>query len=86
MKTFVLNHLSIVFQQVHAQLQMLASINILCHNAVIGPVEQDFSKKFNRLTLGHVRVRLDQNPVVLLKKHIEIDVQELGDELFVLRK
>ena len=86
MKTFILYHFPVILQQVHAQLQMLAAVDVLCHHAIVGPVQEYLSKKLDRLSLRHVRVRLDQDSVVLLEKHVEIDVQELSNKLFVFRK
>jgi len=43
-KALVLNHLPVVSQKVHANLQMLPSIDISCHYGVIGPVKKDLAK------------------------------------------
>lgn len=58
-ETLVLNHLSVILQQVHAQLQMLAAVDILRHYAIVGSVEEDLSEKLNRLSFCYVRVGLD---------------------------
>ena len=65
---------------------MLASIDVFRHHTVVGSIKEDLSKKFDRLSLGHVRVGLDEYPIVPFEEHVEVDIQELSNELFVLRK
>lgn len=57
-ESFVLHHFPVVSKKVHAYLQMLAAIDVRRHDAVVGPVQQEFTKKFDRLSFGDIAVRL----------------------------
>ena len=63
-KTFVLDHLTIVPQQVHAQLQVIASVDILRHDVVVYPMEKNLAQKFEGLPLRDVGAGLDEDAVV----------------------
>jgi hypothetical protein len=43
-KPFVLHHSSVVFEQVHAQLQMVAIGYIFRHDVVVGAIEEEFAE------------------------------------------
>ncbi len=46
-KAFVLNHFSVIAQQVHADLEVLASIHVGRHDAIVGTVEEDFAEQLD---------------------------------------
>ena len=83
-ETLVLYHLAVVAQQVHADLKMLAAVDVGRHDVVVGAVQQDLAEQFDRLALGDVAVRLDQHLVVPVEEEVEVDGQVTGDQLFVL--
>lgn len=83
METFVLNHLSIVSKQIHTYLQMLAAVDIGSHNAVIGAVQQDLTKKLDRLTLRDITIRLNQGIIVFIEEKIEIRRKVSRNEILV---
>lgn len=83
METLVLDHLPIVSKQVHTYLQMLAAVDIGSHNAVVGAVQQDLTKKLDRLTLRDVTIRLNQCIIVFVEEEIEIRRKVSRNEIFV---
>lgn len=56
----VLNHFAIVFQQLHAEFQILPAFNICHHHAVIGSIQQNLAEKLYTLALGNIGTRLDE--------------------------
>ena len=46
-ETLILDHFPVVFQEVHAQFQMFASIDIFRHYAVVGSVKENLTKQFD---------------------------------------
>lgn len=50
----VLDHLSIVSQEVHTDLQVLASVDIRCHDIIVRAVEEDLAQELDRLSLCDV--------------------------------
>ena len=83
MKSFILHHLPLILQQIHAQFQMLPFIHIHSHNRIIRTIEQDLPEQLNTLPLGHITLTPNQNRVIPLKEGLEIDSQELRSEIFV---
>lgn len=47
MKPFVLNHLPVVFEEVHTKLEMLAAVNVCGHYLIVGTREQDLAEQFD---------------------------------------
>lgn len=86
MKTLVLDHLSIVSKQVHAYLQMFAAVDICSHNTVVGAVQQDLTKKLDRLTLRNITIRLNQCIIVFVEEEIEVCREVSWNEVFVSRQ
>lgn len=72
MKALVLYHLPIISQEFHAQLEILAALDIGHHHVVVGTVQQDLSQKLDALPLGDVRVRLHQRRVEHPEKPVEV--------------
>jgi hypothetical protein len=68
----VLNHFPIIAQEVHAYFEVLATINISSHYAIVGTIQQDLTQELNRLTFGHVTVRLDQDIVVFVEEKVKV--------------
>lgn len=44
MECLVLYHSAVVFQQVHAQFQVLSTGHVFCHDIVIGPVKEELAE------------------------------------------
>jgi hypothetical protein len=84
-ETLVLHHLSIVFQQIHAKLQMVSSIDVCGHDGVVRPVQKYLPKKFNALPLCDVGIRLDEDIVEPGKELVKVGREVTGDEAFMLR-
>lgn len=82
-EAFVLDHLPLVPEEVHANLQVLSIVNIQSHNRIIGAVQQDLAEKLDRLALGDIAARLDQYFVVLLEEQVEVRGQILCHNLFM---
>lgn len=53
---FVLDHFPVVSEKVHAYFQVLAAVDVRRHDAVVGPVQQEFAKEFDRLSFGDIAV------------------------------
>ena len=49
MEGLILNHLPVIFQQVHGEFQIVTRIDVFGHHNVVAAVEQDFPEQFNRL-------------------------------------
>lgn len=82
-EALVLDHLAVVAQQVHADLEMLAAVHIRRHDVVVRPVQQDLAQQFDGLPLGNVAVRLDQDAVVPFEEEVEVDGQVPRDNVLV---
>jgi hypothetical protein len=82
-EALVLDHLAVVAQQVHADLEMLAAVHIRRHDVVVRPIQQDLAQQFDGLPLGDVAVRLDQDAVVPFEEKFEVDGQVPGDDVLV---
>lgn len=78
-KPFVLNHLSLITKQVHADLQVLASVDICGHHRVVRAVKKDLPEQLDRLALRHIAVRFDEDVVVLIEKQIKVLGEVLGN-------
>src|SRR3569833_329956 len=85
-ETFVLHHLALVAQQVHADLEVLPAIHVLGHDSVVGPVQQDLAQQLDRLPLGHVAAGLHEHVVVLVEEALEVDGQVPRDDVLVPSK
>lgn len=72
MKSLVVYHPPVVSEQVHANLEMVARINIRCHDVVVGPVQENLSQQLYRLPLRDIAVRLDEDAVVLGEEEIKV--------------
>lgn len=83
MEAFVLHHFAVIPKQIHANLEVLAAVNVRCHDIVVGAVEQELAEKFNRLALRNVTIRLDQNMVILVEEHVKVDGKIARNEVFV---
>lgn len=46
-EAFVLHHLAIVSEEVHADLEVLAAVDVGDHDAVVGAVEENFTEEFD---------------------------------------
>lgn len=55
-EAFVLDHLAVVLEQVHAKLEVLAAVDVFGHDVVICAVEEDFAKELDGLAFCDVRV------------------------------
>lgn len=71
MERLVLNVFALVTEQVHGELEMIRRVHVLQHDTIVGPVEQDLSKKLDGLPLGNV-VRGCQKCVILCKELQEV--------------
>ena len=78
MKALVLHHFAIVFEQVHAQFQVFATVDVLGHDVVVGAVEQEFAEEFNALAFCNVRGGLDEDGVVASEEEGEVDGEVVG--------
>lgn len=83
MEALVLHHLAVVSEQVHADFEVLASVDVGDHDAVVGAVEENFAEQFDGLAFGDVAVGLDENIVVFFEEEIEVDGEVAGDEILV---
>lgn len=84
-EALVLDHLAVVPEEVHADLQVLALVDVGDHDAVVGAVEEDLAEEFDRLTFGYVALGLDEDLVVFPEEEVEVDGEVAGDELLVAR-
>ena len=84
MESFVLDHLAVVLQQIHAELQVFSSIDIRRHHIVVCSIQKYLPKEFDALPFGHVGVRLHQHCIVSREEEIEVHVQVMGHETLVL--
>jgi hypothetical protein len=55
-ESLVINHFPVVSQQPHDDLEVISRVNILCHDIVVCPVEQNLTQQLDRLTLRDVAV------------------------------
>lgn len=82
-EALVLDHLAVVAEEVHADLEVLAAVDVGGHDAVVGAVEEDLAEELDGLALCDVAVRLDEDGVVFLEEEVEVDGQIAGDEVLV---
>lgn len=82
-EAFVLDHFAVVTQEVHADLEMLARIDVACHDGVVGTVEQDLAEKLDRLALGDVAVGLHEGGVVAAEEEVKVDAEVARYEFLV---
>lgn len=83
-EAFVLHHFAVVAQQVHADLEMFSSVNVLRHDVIVGSVQQDFAQKLDGLPFGDIAVRLHQYAVVFVEKELKVHLQVSWNEVLVL--
>ena len=86
MEPFVLNHFAIVAKQVHAYFQMVSTVNILSHDVVVDPIQQELSKELDRLALCDIRAGIDQNAIVALEEEIKVCAQVMAGDGVLLCK
>lgn len=84
-KALVLHHLAVVAEEVHADLEVLAPVDIGRHDVVVGAVQQYLAEKLDRLPLRDVAVGLDQYVVVPVEKELKVDGKVSRYELLVFR-
>jgi hypothetical protein len=77
-EALILDHLAVIAQKVHTNLEMLAAIDVVCHNGIVGAVEEDLAEKLDGLALGDVAVGLNEDVVVFVKEEFEVDRQISG--------
>jgi hypothetical protein len=53
-EAFVIDHLSVISQQLHDDLEMFARVHVLRHDIVVCPIEQDLAQELDRLALRHI--------------------------------
>lgn len=82
-EALVLDHLAVVAEEVHADLEMLAAVNVGRHDGVVGAVEEDLAEEFDGLAFGDVAVGLDEDVVVFVEEEVEVGGEVPGDELLV---
>ena len=72
METLVVDHLPVVSQELHDDLEMLPRVHILRHNVVVCSIEQNLAQQLDRLALRHIALRLDQHRVVLGEEGVKV--------------
>lgn len=72
METLIVDHPSVVEQQLHDDLQMLSRIDICRHDIVVRTVKQDFPQELDGLPLRNIALRLDENRVVLCEERVKV--------------
>jgi hypothetical protein len=82
-EALVLDHLAVVTEKIHANFEVLATIDVICHDGIVGAVEEDLAEELDGLTLGHVAVGLDEDVVVLVEEELEVDRQIPGHQLLM---
>ena len=82
-ESFVLNHSSMVTQQLHAQFEVLALRHVGGHDSVIGAVEEDLAQQFDGLPFSHVRVRVEEETIVEAEEAGKVGCEVWRDNLFV---
>ena len=55
MKPFILDHFAVVTKQIHTDLQMITSVNVLSHNIEVDSIQQELSKQLDGLALCDIR-------------------------------
>lgn len=74
-KALVLDHLAVVTQEIHADLEVLAAVDIGRHDVVIRPVQEELAQEFDRLPFCDVARGLDEDVIVFVEEHVEVDSQ-----------
>lgn len=78
-EALVLDHFAVVAEEVHADLEMLAAVDVGGHNGVVGAVEEDLAEEFDGLALCDVAVGLDEDVVVFVEEEVEVGGEVSGD-------
>lgn len=78
-EALVVDHLPVVPQQLHDDLEVFAGVHVLCHYIIICPVEQNLAQELDRLAFCDITLGLDQPVVVLLEELIEVRLQVRRD-------
>ena len=78
----VLNHFAIIFEQLHAEFQILPALHICHHHAVIGSIQQDLTEKLYTLALGNIGTRLDEC-IEARKEEIKVSGEVRGHKTLV---
>lgn len=79
MEAFVLDHLAVVSEQVHADLEVLAAVDVGGHDVVVGSIQEDLAEEFDGLALGDVRGGLDEDGVVFGEEEVKVGLEVVGD-------
>lgn len=82
-KSLILDHLPIVSEQIHAYFEVVSSVHICSHDAIVGPVQQNFSEEFDGLPLRDIAAGLHQSAIVFFEKHVEIYRQVSRNKILV---
>ncbi len=53
-EAFIIYHPPIIQQQLHANLEMVARLNVCCHHLVVGSIEQYLPEEFDGLSFGDI--------------------------------
>lgn len=56
MEALILDHFLVIFQQIHAELQIVPARDVSNHHPVVRAIEQNLSEKLGTLALSHIRV------------------------------
>ena len=84
MERLILDHATVVAQEVHCAFEVFRIISVLHHEVVVHAVEEDVGQKLDGQALDDVIVAADQEGVVAVKEHFLVDIEEVGNEPFVL--
>jgi hypothetical protein len=84
METLIVDHFSVISQEPHDNLEVIARVDILSHDIVVRPIEQDLAQQLDRLTLCNIAVGLDQHGVVLCEEYLKVCLQVCCNESLVL--
>lgn len=82
-EAFVLDHFAIVLEQVHAELEVVAAVDVFGHDVVVCAVEEEFAKELDGLAFCDVRIRLDEGGIIAGEEEVEINGEVMGGEGFV---
>ena len=85
-EAFVLDHFAVVLEQVHAEFEVVAAVDVFGHDVVVCAVEEKFAQELDGLAFCNVRIGLDEGGVVAGEEEVEVDGEVVGGEGFVLGK
>lgn len=68
MERFVIDHLAVVSEQHHDNLEMVRRLHVCGHDAEVRPLQQHLTQELDRLPLRHVTVRPYETAVVSSKE------------------